>query len=142
MKLETWRKFRVDYFDELFKLLQPRYVKANKGKKDAVAFGLTPIFSTNGKSPITARAIQYNFDKIVELAEIKETDTRDLVPYSFRHYFITKRVNSNLPIASIAEMCGTSITQIEKTYYHTTEDKMVSNALADYEIKDGMLIPK
>ena len=43
---------------------------------------------------------------------------------------------------SIAEMCGTSITQIEKTYYHTTEDKMVSNALADYEYRDGMLIPK
>ena len=79
--------------------------------------------------------------KIIALAKVSTND-RELVPYSFRHYFITKRVNSNLPIASIAEMCGTSITQIEKTYYHTTEDKMVSNALADYEIKDGMLIPK
>jgi len=39
-------------------------------------------------------------------------------------------------------MCGTSISQIEKTYYHTTEDKIVSNALADFEYKDGMLIPK
>jgi hypothetical protein len=39
-------------------------------------------------------------------------------------------------------MCGTSITQIEKTYYHTTEEKMVSNALAGYYVKDGMIIPK
>ena len=39
-------------------------------------------------------------------------------------------------------MCGTSITQIEKTNYHTTEEKMVSNALAGYDVKDGMLIPK
>jgi integrase len=77
----------------------------------------------------------------VELADI-EIGERDLVPYSFRHYFITKRVNSNLPVAAIAEMCGTSITQIEKTYYHTTEAKMVSNALADYEYKNGMLVPK
>jgi integrase len=99
------------------------------------------VFSTNGTTAITARAIGYHFDKIMALAEINSND-RDLVPYSFRHYFITKRVNSNLPISSIAEMCGTSITQIEKTYYHTTEDKMVSNALADYEYKDGMLIPK
>jgi integrase len=89
----------------------------------------------------SARAIGYHFEKIIASANINAKD-RDLVPYSFRHYFITKRVNTNLPIASIAEMCGTSITQIEKTYYHTTEDKMVSNALADYEIRDGMLIPR
>jgi integrase len=100
------------------------------------------IFSKNGKASITKRAIGYHFDKVLELAEIKNLSTRDLVPYSFRHYFITQRVNSNLPPASVAEMCGTSISQIEKTYYHTTHDKMVSNALADYTIKDGMLIPK
>ena len=39
-------------------------------------------------------------------------------------------------------MCCTSITQIEKTYYHTTEQNMISNALASYYIKDGMLIPE
>ena len=75
------------------------------------------------------------------MAKINSKD-RDLVPYSFRHYFITKRVNTNVPIASIAEMCGTSISQIEKTNYHTTEDKMVSNPLADYEYIDGLLVPK
>jgi integrase len=64
------------------------------------------------------------------------------VPYSFRHYFITKRVNSNLPPAAVAEMCGTSITQIEKTYYHTTERKMIENALPQFYYKDGLLIPK
>ena len=46
-----------------------------------------------------------------------------------RHYFITQKVNANMPLVSIAEMCGTSISQIEKTYYHTTLDKMVLNAL-------------
>jgi integrase len=69
-------------------------------------------------------------------------DKRDLVPYSFRHYFITQRVNSHLPPQIVAEMCGTSITQIEKTYYHTTEQKMVSNALADYDYVNGVLVPK
>ncbi len=100
------------------------------------------MFSTNGKTPITARAIGIHFDKLVALAKIPNSDKRGLVPYSLRHYFITQRVNSNLPPANVAEMCGTSITQIEKTYYHTTEEKMVSNALAGYYVKDGLLIPK
>ena len=55
---------------------------------------------------------------------------RDLVKYSFKNYFITQLVNINLPHAIVAEMCGTSITQIEKTNYHTTEAKMIGNALA------------
>jgi len=145
-KVRQTRRFIVKdeakYFEGLMKL----HIKLFElGKvvesKRLAALGDRLVFSTNGETAITARAIGYHFDKIMALAKVSTND-RDLVPYSFRHYFITKRVNSNLPIASIAEMCGTSITQIEKTYYHTTEDKMVSNALADYEIKDGMLIPK
>ncbi|NDG80320.1 MAG: integrase [Betaproteobacteria bacterium] len=145
-KVRQTRRFIVkdDYkfFDGLMKL-QVKIFELGKLSEKYLLSALKDrlLFSTNGETAITARAIGYHFDKIMALAKINTSD-RDLVPYSFRHYFITKRVNSNLPIASIAEMCGTSITQIEKTYYHTTEDKMVSNALADYVYKDGMLIPK
>ncbi len=79
---------------------------------------------------------------MLDLAEVKNRDTRDLVPYSFRHYFITQRINSNLAPIAVAEMCGTSVTQIQNTYYHTTEDKMITNALAEYYVKDGLIIPK
>jgi len=145
-KVRQTRRFIVKdnakYFEGLMKLQIKLYElgKVSEAKLLSV-LGDRLVFSTNGTTAITARAIGYHFDKIIALAKISSND-RDLVPYSFRHYFITKRVNSNLPISSIAEMCGTSITQIEKTYYHTTEDKMVSNALADYEYRDGMLIPK
>jgi integrase len=145
-KVRQTRRFIVKddakYFEGLMKLQIKLFElgKVSEAKLLSV-LGNRIVFSTNGTTAITARAIGYHFDKIMAFAKINTND-RDLVPYSFRHYFITKRVNSNLPIASIAEMCGTSITQIEKTYYHTTEDKMVSNALADYEYKDGMLIPK
>ena len=98
------------------------------------------IFSVDGKSAITPRAIGYHFDRILAKAEIT-TEGRNLVPYSCRHYFITDKVNTNVPIAAIAEMCGTSITQIEKTYYHTTFDKMISNAVAGYKYVDGVLTP-
>ena len=131
-----------EYFDDLFKLLQPRYVKANKENKKIKAFGDTFVFSANGMSMLTPRAIGYHFDKMVELAEIKDTDTRDLVPYSFRHYFITDRINRGATPTQVAETCGTSTAQIEKTYYHTSEAKMITNALPQFEYKDGLLIPK
>lgn len=144
-KVRKTRHFVVkdwEYFDKLFKLLQPRYVKANKENKKIKAFGDTFVFSANGMSMLTPRAIGYHFDKMVELAEIKDTDTRDLVPYSFRHYFITDRINRGATPTQVAETCGTSTAQIEKTYYHTSEAKMITNALPQFEYKDGLLIPK
>ena len=84
--------------------------------------------------------ISYHFDKLMMLAGIESFAERDLVPYSFRHYFITSKVNSNVPIINIAEMCGTSAAQIERTYYHTTMLKMISNAMADYTVKDGVMV--
>lgn len=144
-KVRKTRKLVVKdsgYFSGLL-LLKSRQL--GNGATEATArklLGEQLMFSTNGTSSLTPRAIGYHFDRIMQLAAITDLDKRDLVPYSFRHYFITQRVNSNLPPAAVAEMCGTSITQIEKTYYHTTAEKMVSNALADYTYIDGMLVPK
>ncbi len=144
-KVRKTRRFVIKdwgHFDELFKLLQPRYIKANKNKTDAKAFGSTLIFSTDGITQLTARLIGYHFDKIVELAEIENTQARDLVPYSFRHYFITNMINRGATPTQVAETCGTSTQQIERTYYHTTEAKMITNALPQFDYRDGMLIPK
>jgi integrase len=144
-KVRKTRTFAVkdrEYFNDLFNLLYPSYKKATIDDPEAAKFPETLIFSINGKTPITIRAIDYQFDKVLDLAKVKGRDTRDLVPYSFRHHFITQRVNSGLSPTAVAEMCGTSTTQIEKTYYHTTREKMISNALADYYYKDGLLIPK
>jgi integrase len=64
------------------------------------------------------------------------------VPYSFRHYFVTDMINKGASPTQVAETCGTSTAQIEKTYYHTTERKMIENALPLFYYKDGLLIPK
>jgi integrase len=145
-KVRQTRRFilkdSAKYFEGLMKLQIKLFELGKVNESERLStLGERLVFSTNGEIAITARSIGYHFDKIMYLAKVS-TNGRDIVPYSFRHYFITKRVNTNLPIASVAEMCGTSITQIEKTYYHTTEEKMISNALADYEYIDGMLIPK
>ena len=142
------RKTRVfviednEYFDNLFKLLQPLNTIARKNDPTAPKFPDSLIFSIDGVTPITVRSIDYHFTKALDQAKIKNRDKRDLVPYSFRHYFITNKVNSGLMPHQVAEMCGTSAAQIDKTYYHTTEEKMISNALAGYYYQDGLLIPK
>ena len=144
-KVGKTRNFVVkdwEYFDELFKFLHPRYLKATKGVKNATPFGKTLIFSLDGKTPLTPRVILYHFDEILTRCEIDGGDERDLVPYSFRHYFITDMINKGVSPTQVAETCGTSTAQIEKTYYHTTERKMIENALPQFYYKDGLLIPK
>ena len=144
-KVRKTRSFVVkdlDYFSDLFVFQQPRYTNATKGVKNATHFGKTLIFSLDGKSPLTPRVILYHFDEILTRCEIDGGDERDLVPYSFRHYFITDMINRGASPTQVAETCGTSTAQIERTYYHTTERKMIENALPMFYYKDDLLIPK
>ena len=113
----------------------------SKEKDEQKKFANTLIFSANGDTPISNRAIAYHFDKIIKLAKIENIEKRNIVPYSFRHYYITQKVNSGLVPTSVGEIAGTSTTQIENTYYHTTDAKLITNAFAGYVIKDGLLIP-
>ena len=63
------------------------------------------------------------------------------MPYSFRHYFITQKLVNGLSHRQVADMCGTSITQIEKTYYHINDDMMVDAALVDHDVgNDGIVV--
>lgn len=98
------------------------------------------IFSVDGYVPVTPRAIYLHFDYLLERAEVQNVAERGIVHYSFRHSFITHKVNSGLDLMTVAEMCGTSVAQIEKTYYRTTPEKMKSNALSDYDFFGGSIV--
>ena len=144
-KVRKTRSFVVkdwDYLSDLFTFQQPRYEKDNKDAKGKTQIGKALIFSLDGKSPLTPRVILYHFDEILTRCEIHGGEERDLVPYSFRHYFITDMINKGASPTQVAETCGTSTAQIEKTYYHTTERKMIENAMPQYYYKDGLLVPK
>lgn len=136
-KVRKTRDFFVrdkEYFDDLFKITTPNH----KTKTYANNF----IFSYDGKTVVSQRAILYHFHKILKELEINEKN-RELVPYSFRHYFITHRIKSGLTYKDIADMCGTSTTQIEKTYYHIDRDIKITQALADYIVTDeGIIVPE
>lgn len=98
------------------------------------------IFSIDGEAAVTPRAIDIHFHRVLQLAKIENVIERGIVPYSFRHSFITHKVNSGVNLMTVAEMAGTSVAQIEKTYYRTTKDKMRSNALMDYNFDEGLLV--
>lgn len=144
-KVRKTRSFVIkdwEYFSDLYTFLHTRYAKAHKDYKKATPFAKTLVFSTDGLSALTPRVILYHFDEILTRCEIENREVRDLVPYSFRHYFITDMINKGASPTQVAETCGTSTAQIEKTYYHTTERKMIENAMPQYYYKDGLLIPK
>ena len=98
------------------------------------------IFTIDGENPLSKRTLLYHWHKLIELADIPNREERDLVPYSLRHFMITQRIMSGLTYRQIADMCGTSITQIEKTYYHLNDEIRLTNAVADYKRnKDGTI---
>ena len=100
------------------------------------------IFSIDGEETLSKRTVLYHFHKIIELAEIEDREARDLVPYSLRHFMITQRIMSGLNFKQIADMCGTSVMQIERTYYHLNDEIRLTNALADYKRNnDGTIEP-
>jgi integrase len=123
----------MEYFHDLFNLTTPTHNK----KPYADNF----VFSYNGINVVSQRAVTHHFKKILEAAKI-DKGNRSLVPYSFRHYFITNRIKAGLSYKDVADMCGTSRTQIEKTYYHIDKEIMMTQALADYYIADGMIVKK
>jgi len=123
----------IEYFDNLFKLTTPTHSKK--------PFAENYVFSFNGVNVVSQRAVTHHFKKILEEAKI-DIGKRKLVPYSFRHYFITNRIKAGLSYKDVADMCGTSRTQIEKTYYHIDEDILTTQAMAGYYTIDGIIIPK
>lgn len=121
-KVRTTRRFQCragDDFVRLRRLLKPV-------NQDAL------IFSIDGATMLSNRTILYHFHRMVQLCKFEGGDERNIVPYSLRHYFVTQKIMSGLSYRQIADMCGTSIAQIEKTYYHVNDDIMQTNALADY----------
>ncbi|BBP43041.1 tyrosine-type recombinase/integrase [Thiosulfativibrio zosterae] len=96
------------------------------------------IFTADGASELSKRTLLYHWHKMIELADIADRETRDLVPYSLRHFMITQRIMSGLTFRQIADMCGTSVAQIEKTYYHLNDEIRLTNAVADYRRRDDV----
>ena len=80
------------------------------------------IFTVDNPNELSKLTLLYHWHKMIELADIADRETRDLVPYNLCHFMITQRIMSDLTFRQIADRCVTSATQIEKTYYHFNDE--------------------
>ena len=60
------------------------------------------------------RTLSKCFKIMLETAEIEDVADRGIVLYSLRHFMITQRIMAGLGYRVIADICGTSVTMIEK----------------------------
>ena len=99
------------------------------------------VFSVEGDTQYPRTNFHRHWKRIMLLTDIPKNRQNELVPYSLRHYMITQRVMSGCKFSDIAYMCGTSVKQIEATYYHLNEEMMKTTALATYIKRNGKIIP-
>ena len=76
---------------------------------------------------------------MIEQAAIPDLNERDIVPYSLRHFMITQRIMSGLSYRQVADMCGTSVAQIERTYYHLNDEIRLTNAMLSLTSGDAKM---
>ena len=69
-------------------------------------------------------------------AKINDYAERGIVPYSLRNFMIMQRIMAGLSFRQVADMCGTSIAMIEKTYWHLNDEIRLTSALADYRRRE------
>ena len=119
-----------DYIERWSKLLR-QYGKSADGY----------VFSVEGDKVFPRTNFHRHWKRIMLMTDIPKDRQKELVPYSLRHYMITQRVMSGCKFSDVAYMCGTSVSQIEKTYYHLNEAMMKTTALATYVKRDGKVIP-
>ena len=94
------------------------------------------VFSMDGKRIINLKTLNKYFRAMLEAAEIRDVVGRGIVLYSLRHFMITQRIMAGLGYRAIADMCGTSVTIIEKTYWHLNDEIRLTSALADYRRRE------
>ena len=99
------------------------------------------IFSRDGEKELSNSFFNKHFRRVMAISKIEKNRQKQLVPYSLRHYCITQRVMAGCRFEDVAFMCGTSVKQIESTYYHLNEEMMKRTAVARYTVKDGIAVP-
>ena len=68
----------------------------------------------------------------MKLADIDEDRREQLVPYSLRHYHITREVKRGNGFDALSVQCGTSIRHIENTYLHVDKQMMLETAMKKF----------
>ena len=90
------------------------------------------IFSIDGNYEYKRQNINEAFKHILKMSTIDKKRQDDLVPYSLRHYHITREVKRGNGFDALSVQCGTSIRHIESTYLHVDKQMMLETAMKKF----------
>tara|TARA_B100001769_G_C22077018_1_gene580080 strand:- start:280 stop:1518 length:1239 start_codon:yes stop_codon:yes gene_type:complete len=102
-------KASIKYADELYD-----YYKEHKIKNEQLC-----MVGLDGKT-LTRKAYEIGYEKVKKITgwdKMKDEHGRPLQSYSIRHMHITESLKRGERKIDIAKRCGTSVDQIERTYY-------------------------
>tara|TARA_B100001063_G_scaffold42588_1_gene36430 strand:- start:720 stop:2042 length:1323 start_codon:yes stop_codon:yes gene_type:complete len=88
------------------------------------------IFADYHGTRLSGRKKTAFWEQILDFCHIGTRD-RNITYYSLRHFYVTQRWKGGVKLRDIANSCGTSIHQLEKTYYHLDEETLMDTALKD-----------
>jgi len=98
------------------------------------------VFSMNGYSSLHSHSWTKHWNELMKGIGIENHSKAKLSFYSLRHFGITARVQSGLSLIEIAEMCGTSVAMIERTYLKYRKEQARTAALKTYRTNvDGTI---
>lgn len=103
----------------------------------------TDLLFTNrtGTHSLGTRELYRHWDVVMKGIGIDDHSERKLSYYSLRHFGITMRMKSGVPIADVASIAGTSVSHIETHYRHIDDDVMKESGLRNFApIKEGQVI--
>jgi integrase len=69
-------------------------------------------------------------EKVAKYLADHKIKPANIVPYSFRHSWISEWIDSGRSVKLCADLCGTSVAQIEKVYGHTDQQNLQNVYLA------------
>ncbi|WP_026377243.1 site-specific integrase [Aestuariibacter salexigens] len=90
----------------------------------------------SGTHPLGTRELYKHWDVIMKAIGIPDHRQRKLSYYSLRHFGITMRMKSEVPIADVAAIAGTSVAYIETHYRHIDDEVMYRSALKNFSKVD------
>jgi len=101
----------------------------------------TDLLFTNktGTNQLGTRELYKHWNTVMNGIGIEDHSERKLSYYSLRHFGITMRMKSGVPIADVASVAGTSVSHIETHYRHIDDEVMIDSALRNFTpVREGM----
>ena len=113
----------VEYFNRIRELSGIKKVPHSNFPHVPIEYMNRPILKKYNKDERLGQGTwEREWKKIKKLCEERYWSGKNITWYSFRHTGISMGVNNDIPMIKLAEMAGTSLREIEQTYYHHEEE--------------------